>query len=411
MEAGRAIEVRLGRSRYIGRPAKQLRHRLRDCVDHHISSDARRNLLGVRPRREARNRLLPALGQPARNHALELRRRLRIRLLVLGKARVPLRVQLLALRLDREPVRPRLFRHIKILVLGPAQVLFGLPRRLRSQRLAVGLVCPCLRASVSNHRPHADQRRSRRIRLRRLDRVLDRHQVVAIGHAQHLPVVRLEALRHVLRVAQRSRPVQRDQVVVIQHNQLAQSQRPSQRRRLMRYALHQVAIAAQHIGVVIDHRVPVAVVHRRQMPLRCGHSHRHAESLSQRPGRHLHARRLAALRVPRCLRSPLPELLQLRHRQVVPGQMQRPIQQHRRVPIRQHEPVAVDPLRRRRIVLHQLVIQQIRNRCAAQRRSRMAAPGLFDSVHSQKTQCIDGKLVQFVLLIAHSCPLSLVLIS
>ena len=179
----------------------------------------------------------------------------------------------------------------------------------------------------------------------------------------------------------------------------------------MRYALHQVAIAAQHIGVVIDHRVPVAVVHRRQMLLRHGHSHRHAESLSQRPGRHLHARRLAALRMPRCLRSPLPELLQLRQRQVVAGEMQRAIQQHRRVPIRQHKPIAVDPLRRRRIVLHQLVIQQIRYRSAAQRRSRMAALRLFDSVYSQKTQCIDGKLVQFVLPIAHSLPFSLILIS
>jgi len=43
------------------------------------------------------------------------------------------------------------------------------------------------------------------------------------------------------------------------------------------------------------------------------------------------------------------------------------------MPIRQYESVPIGPLGVRRIVLHQLVKQQIGHRCAAQRRPRMAA--------------------------------------
>ena len=58
----------------------------------------------------------------------------------------------------------------------------------------------------------------------------DRDQMCIRDSHLHVPVVGVEALGHILGVAQLGGTVERDQVVVIQHNQLAQSERASQRR-------------------------------------------------------------------------------------------------------------------------------------------------------------------------------------
>ena len=59
------------------------------------------------------------------------------------------------------------------------------------------------------------------------------------------------------------------------------------------------------------------------------------------------------------------------------------------MPVRQHKAVAIRPLRVRRIVLHQLVKQQIGNRRAAQRGAGMAAFGLLHRIHGKQPQRID----------------------
>ena len=177
----------------------------------------------------------------------------------------------------------------------------------------------------------------------------------------------------------------------------------------MRDPFHQVAIAAEHVRVVIDDVVGIAVIDRSLVSFRSRHSNRHRKALPKRPGRHLYTRSLTVLRVTRSVRTPLPELLQLRDRQVVSRKMQRAIQQRRRVPIREHEPVPVDPLRIRRIVLHQLVVEQISDRSASKRSAGMARLRLLHGIDSEKAECVDGDLVNFVLfrilLFAHSFPL------
>jgi hypothetical protein len=78
--------------------------------------------------------------------------------------------------------------------------------------------------------------------------------------------------------------------------------------------------------------------------------------------------------------------------------MQRTVQQRRRVAIRQDEAVTVDPLRIRRIVLHQLVVEQVGDRRAAKRGAGMAGLRLFNGVNGEKPEGVDGKLIEFVLL-------------
>ena len=314
-------------------------------------------------------------------------------------------------QLDCVPILASLVRHVEALILRPSQILLRSFCSLRPQRLAVRLVRTRLGASVTDHRAHPNQRRPRRLCLRSKNRSLNRHQVVPICHMLHMPVISLEPPRHILCKRELRRPIQRDQVVVIQHNQLAQTQCARKRSRLMRDAFHQVAVSAQYIRVVVDDVVRIAVINRRQMFFGSRNSHRHAESLTKRTRCHLNPRRVATLWMARRMGAILPELLELRHRQIVARQVQRTIQHRRRMPIRQHKAVPIDPLRVARIVFHQLMKQQIHNRRAAQRSARVPRLGLLDLIDGQKAEGINGYLIYLVLLrilrIAHTFSLSL----
>ena len=146
--------------------------------------------------------------------------------------------------------------------------------------------------------------------------------------------------------------------------------------------------------MVIHHLETGAVVNRRQVLLRHGHANGHTYALAQRACGHLYAIGIAALRVARRPRSPLPEALQVVQRHLVPGEKQHGIKQRRGVPIRQHETVPVRPLSIRRIVLHQLVIEQVCDGRAAQRSAGMAALGLLYRIDGKQPQCVDGQLVE-----------------
>ena len=273
--------------------------------------------------------------------------------------------------------------------------------------------------AIPDHCAHTNQRRLGRLRLRGQNGLLNGDQIVAVVHHLHVPVVGLKALGNVLGVAQVGGAVERDQVVVIQHNQLAQAQRSGQRRSLMANAFHQIAVTAQHIGVVVHRRIAGVlrialmviagvVVDGSQVLLRHSDAAGHRKSLTERPGSYFHARRLAVLRMPRRMRSPLPELLELLHRQVIARQVQHTVEQRGGVTIGQDKAITVRPQRIGRVVLHDLVVQQVRDGRATQRCAGVAGLGLLDLVHGQKSQSVDRQLVECILLllIGHCCPQS-----
>ena len=228
-----------------------------------------------------------------------------------------------------------------------------------------------------------------RLRLGRFNRGFNVFQIVAVANPLRMPVVRFEALQHIVVVAQLCWTIERNQIVVVQHDQLAQRQRSGQRACLVRNAFHQIAVAAQHVRVVIHNLIAGLVVDGAKMLLRDRHSHSHRQSLPQRTRRHFHAIRVAVFGMPRRARVPLPESLQIFDRYLVAGKKKRAIQQRRGVPIRQHKPVAVRPFRIRRIVLHDLVKQQIGNGGAAQRRAGMTAIRLLHLIDGEQTQGIN----------------------
>ncbi len=227
----------------------------------------------------------------------------------------------------------------------PAQLLLGLPDVLDAQRRTVRLEGVLLGRAVADMRAHQDQRRSRGVGAGCVQRGVDRRQVVAIGHVDGLPAVGLEALRAVLREGDVGAGGQRHVVVVVQADQLAELEMAGQRGRFAGHALHQVAVADDRPGAMVDHRMAVAVVARRQVRLADRHADRVRQALAERAGGDFDARRVAVLGMSRRLAAPLAELLEVVQREVVAGDEQQAVQQCRAVAGGEHETVAVGPVR------------------------------------------------------------------
>ena len=207
----------------------------------------------------------------------------------------------------------------------------------------------------------------------------------------HVPAVGVEAGRGVVRERQLGRAVDRDVVVVVDVHQAAQAQVPGQRSGLVADALGQVAVG--------DHRpdVVVADVDAEALPQRrLGDRHADAvgEALAERPGGDLDARGVADLGVPRRARPPLAERLEVLDRHVVAGQVQHRVLKDRGVTAAEDEPVAVGPLRRRRVVAHDPGPQHVRQRGERHGRSLVAAPGRGGGVHRQATDDVDRPLLE-----------------
>ena len=129
----------------------------------------------------------------------------------------------------------------------------------------------------------ADQRRTAFLRPRRLDRGANRLRVVPVDVRHDVPAIRLEALRRVVREPALDLAVDRDAVVVVEADQLAELLRARERARLVRDAFHQAAVAAEEIGVVIDDRRVGAIEVRRERALRERHADRVRDALAERP--------------------------------------------------------------------------------------------------------------------------------
>ena len=131
---------------------------------------------------------------------------------------------------------------------------------------------------------------------------------------------------------------------------------------------------------------PGALNSLREQRLGERHADRVGEALPERPRGRLDAGRDADFGMARRLRMQLAEIAQLAHRQVVAGQVQQRVLQHRAVAVGQHEAVAVGPMRIRGVVAQMAIPQRDRDLRHAHRHAGM--PGLrgFDRIHGE---CAD----------------------
>ena len=216
---------------------------------------------------------------------------------------------------------------------------------------------------------------------------------MAVHVADHVPAIGLEALGAVVDEPGLDAAVDADAVVVVDRDQLVQLPRRRQARGLVADAFHQAAVAEKHIGAVIDQRVARAIELVRQQLFGQRHAHRIGQALAQRAGGRFHAGRDADLGVARRLAVQLPEVAQLAHRQVVAGEVQQCVQQHRGMAVGQHEAVPSRPLRVGRVVPQVPAPEGDGDLGHAHRRARVARVGLLHGVHGQRTDGVGHQRV------------------
>ena len=218
----------------------------------------------------------------------------------------------------------------------------------------------------------------------------------------HVPAQRLVARRAILGERDRRRAVDRDVVVVVEVDELAETERAGDRRRLVRDAFHQIAVGGDAVHAMVDDLVVRPVVALGEEPLRDPEADAVRVALPERAGRHLDAGGVMHLRMARRLRLPLPEPLQLLEREVVAGEVQRRVLEDAGVTGAEDEAVAVRPLRIRRVVVHHVRVEEVRERRERHRRARMARVRLLHRVHRERPDGVDRKL--FDVAIRHEAP-------
>ncbi len=226
--------------------------------------------------------------------------------------------------------------------------------------------------------------------LRILDGKRDRFRIVTVD-AGGMPVRRPEALDLVVGDGKAGRAVDRDLIVVEQHDEPAELEMAGERDRLVADALHQAAVARHAIGEVVDDVVAVAAI---EQPLGERHADGIAETLAERPGGRLDAGRMAIFRVARRARAELAEVLELLELHLgIAGEIEQRVEQHRAVAGRQHEAVAVGPIGVRGVELQEAREQHGGDIGHAHGHAGMAGIGLLHGVHGQRPDGIGHVLM------------------
>ena len=340
----------------------------------------------VRLLEHRRGVLRPACRKLARHAAPEFRGKIGILLRVGGKLCFPGRLEFAALP-ARIPGVVDLLRHFEGRIV-PADRRARRGHFLFPQRRAMRLAGVRLGGrALRDHRLAADEAGTVGHGPGLHNRAVDRFDVVAVDGRDDVPSVGLEAPGRVVAepcVDVRLVGVDRDPVVVVEHDQLAQAERSGKRAGLVRDALHQAAVPGKHVGVVIDDVEARPVELGRKHPFRDRHADGVGQSLSERSGGGLHPGRAAVFRMAGRHGVQLAEAPQLVHRQLVAGEVQQRVEQHRAVAVGEHEAVAVGPFRIGGIVAQMAGPQRQRDLGHAHGHARMAGVRRLHRVHGQR---------------------------
>src|SRR6185503_13312953 len=134
----------------------------------------------------------------------------------------------------------------------PAERLARRGHFARAERLAVGLRrARARRRALADDRLAADEARLAGA-ARALDRLAHGLRIVAVDVRDHVPAVGLEAPWRVVAEPALHFAVNRDAVVVVERDQLPQSQAPGERARLVRDPFHETSVAHEDVRPVVD---------------------------------------------------------------------------------------------------------------------------------------------------------------
>ncbi len=179
-----------------------------------------------------------------------------------------------------------------------------------------------------------------------MDRPRNRFLVVAVTHPLDVPAVRPVSRRDVLAESQRRRARQRHVVRVVKDDELAEPEVTGERSCLGLDTLHQIAVAGEHVRMVVEHLVARSVVARSEVRFADRHSDRVRDSLPEGPGRGLDTMGQVRLRMAGREAPPRAKAPQLIERHFfVAGEVHQGIEERRCVAGRKNEAVSIDERR------------------------------------------------------------------
>ncbi len=394
LDAAAVLDQRQRGRREVGGAADQLGDLGGGPLDHVLGRLAGGDHAGVRA-------LLGHVGVPALRRAavdedaLELGGQLRVVGLVGLEALVPLLHELVAAADRLAEVLQRLVGDEERLLAGPAVGLLGELDLLVAERRAVraGRVLLVRRADRD---VAADDDQARLVLdvaggAQRLLDPLERH---VLAEVLDVPAVRLVALADVLAHRERGVALDRDVVVVVEDGQTPEAEVAGERARLVLDALLHVAVGRDHVRVVIDDVVAGAVEAGGEHALGEREADARGDALAERAGGRLDPGRVAVLGVAGGRRAELAEVLEVVEREAVAAQVERGVQEHRRVAGAEHEAVAVGPVGVRRRVVHHARVEHVGERRERHRRARVAGVRLLHGVHRQRADRVDAELIE-----------------
>ncbi|EXI65582.1 MAG: hypothetical protein AW08_03102 [Candidatus Accumulibacter adjunctus] len=371
------------RSGQVRRATDQLRQARRQGSDGPLRGLARRDVAGSGGVGQATgDGILPAGRQLAAHAAAELGSQFGKGFRVGGEAPLPVALEEaaagtaipLCVNLDGN-----LERRVRPADVGARRSDFG-----GSERCAVCIVAARLVGRTkADPRPAADQRRPLALAARSQQRLVDRLRVVAVDVGDHPPAVGREALPAIVGEPAGDVAIDRNAVVVVDGDQLAEPEGAGERARLVRDALHQAAVADEDVGRVVDDFVPGPVELGGEDPFGDRHADGVGQPLPERPGRRLDAGCVPDLGMTRCPRAELAELLQVVEREVIAAEMQQRIEQHRAVPVREDEAVTIRPARIGRVVAQVATPEHFRDFGHPHRHPGVTGVGLLHRVHGE----------------------------
>src|SRR5208282_3732873 len=226
---------------------------------------------------------------------------------------------------------------ISVKFLGQLHLFYAERIAMRGRRALL------MRAAVADDRADPNQRRPAGLRDSIFDRLRQRREVVRILDDLRMPFVSVESPAHVLVKGEFRVPVDSHVIVVVEINDVAQPEMPRDRRCLARYAFHQVAVAANAEDAMIEQPRFVAVEVRLEMLRGHRHADAVAEALTERAGGGLDAGDAPVLGMPRRFAAELAKLLDVVERNVIAGEIEQAVDQHRAVAGGQDETIAPEP--------------------------------------------------------------------
>ncbi|RMT21917.1 hypothetical protein ALP52_05981 [Pseudomonas amygdali pv. mori] len=253
---------------------------------------------------------------------------------------------------------------------------------VRTQRRTVGFFLALLvRRAKADGGLAADQRRLVAL-ARGVDGGLDFFRVMTVDIADNQPAVGLEALRRIVGKPAFDFAIDGDAVVVVERNQLVQLQRTGQGSDFVGNTFHHAAITHKHVGMVINDGMAWTVELCGEGFLGSGKTDGVGKPLTQWASGGFNAWGIAKLGVTRCAAVQLTEVFQVVDGQVVAGQVQQRIDQHRTMAVGHDETVTVSERGVCRVVFEIITPQNLGDIRHAHRGTRMAAVGFLHGIHA-----------------------------